>query len=99
MGFYRAGEIDTLNIPVGKSVELESLRQAVVPPHLMLMPFIEVPDGIVVEDQHALDEDGIHGCVYILRAMASCEGEIAIGFRNIQTNEVTHRKFIHVTTE
>ena len=98
MQFYRAEMIDNLNIPVGTTVKLESLRQAVIPPHLMLMPFIEVPDGIVVEEQHALDEDGVHGCVYLLRAEAACEGDIVIGFRDIQTREVTHRKVIHLTT-
>jgi hypothetical protein len=98
MQFYRAELIDSLNIPVGTSVKLESLRQAVIPPYLMLMPFIEVPEGIAVEDQYALDEDGIHGSISVLRAEASCEGELVIGFRDIQTGEVTHRKTIHLTT-
>ena len=98
MQFYRAEQIDTLKIPVGVSVKLESLRQAVVPPYLMLMPFIEVPDCVVVENQYALDEDGVHGCVYLLKALAPCRGEIVIGFHDMQTKEVTHRKVIHVTT-
>ncbi len=98
MQFYRAEEIDHLNIPIGSAVKLESLRQAVVPPYLMLMPFIEMPEEIVVEEQYALDEDGVHGCVYLLRANAACEGDIVIGFRDIQTGEVTHRKVIHLTT-
>ncbi len=97
MQFYHAELTDNLSIPVGSTVKLESLRQAVVPPYLMLMPLIEVPDGIVVEDQYALDEDGIHGCVYLLRAAAACEGEVVIGFRDIQTSEVTHRKVIYLT--
>jgi hypothetical protein len=98
MKFYRAELVDSLNIPVGTTVKLESLRQAVVPPYLMLIPFIEVPDGIVIEDQYALDEDGVHGSVYLLRATAACEGETVVGFRDIQTNEVTHRKVIRLTT-
>jgi hypothetical protein len=95
--FYRAEKIDELDIPVGATVKLESLRQAVVPPYLMLMPFIEVPAGIVVEEQRALDEDGVHGCVYALRAAMTCEGDLAIGFRDMRTNQVTHRKVIHLT--
>ena len=73
MKFYRAEKIDELDIPVGTTVTLESLRQAVVPPYLMLMPFIEVPDGIVVEEQRALDEDGVHGCTYVLQAAAASD--------------------------
>lgn len=98
MQFYRAELVDNLNFPVGTAVKLESLRQAVIPRYLMLMPFIEVPDGIVVEEQFALDEDGVHGCIYLLRAAAACDGDIFIGFRDIQTDKVTHRKVIHVTT-
>jgi hypothetical protein len=95
--FYRAELTERLNIPVGATVKLESLRQSVVPPYLMLMPFIEVPDGIVVEGQEALDEDGVHGCAYLLRAVAACEGEVVLGFHDLQTGEVTHRKAIHIT--
>jgi len=97
--FYRAEEINDLNIPVGTSVKLESLRQAVIPPYLMLMPFIEVPNGIAIENQYTLDEEGVHGCIYLLKASTACEGDIVIGFRNFQTNEFTHRKIIHLTTK
>lgn len=97
MQFYRAELIDNLHIPVGVTVKLESLRQAVIPPYLMLMPFIETPEGIVVAEQRPLDEDGVHGCVYLLRATTACEGDIIIGFHDIQTGEVTHRKAIHLT--
>ncbi len=96
--FYRAEQVNSLNIPIGTAVKLESLRQAVIPPYLMLMPFIDVPEGLIVDAQYALDEDGVHGCVYVLKATAVCEGDLVIGFRDIQTNEVTLRKVIHVTT-
>lgn len=98
MQTYLAELIDRLNIPVGSTVKLESLRQTVIPPYLMLEPFIEVPDGIVIEAQYALDEDGIHGCIYLLKAEATCEGEIVIGFRDILTRKGTHRKVIPLTT-
>ena len=97
MQFYHAELISDLNIPVNKTVKLESLRESVVPPYLMLMPFIEVPDEIVVEGQEALDEDGVHGCVYSLRAATAGEGEVVVGFRDMQTGEVTHRKVIRLT--
>ena len=94
MPFYSAEQVDHLSVSVDTTFRLESLRQAVVPPYLMLMPFIEVPDGIVVEEQRALDEDGVHGCVYVLRAASACEGAIVVGFRDMRTNAVTHRKEI-----
>ena len=97
LDFYRAETTDSLSIPVGTTVKLESPRQAVVPPYLMLMPFIRVPDGIVVEERHPLGEDGVHGCVYHLRAAEASEGEIIVGFRDMQTSEVTHRKVIPVS--
>jgi hypothetical protein len=94
---YRAESIDNLSISVGATIELESLRQAVVPPHLMLLPFILVPDGIVVKEQRSLGEDGIHGCVYHLHAAEAGEGEIVVGFRDLRTSEITHRKVIPIT--
>jgi hypothetical protein len=97
MKFHRAEFTDNLKIEVGETIELESLRQPVALPYLMLMPFVEVPDEIIVEGQSRLDEDGVHGCVYQLKAKKTCEGEIAIGFRDIQTGEVTHRKVIQIT--
>ena len=65
MEFYRAETIDCSHIGVGATVKLESLRQAVIPPYLMLMPFVETPDGIVVKEQQALDEDGVIGVKWV----------------------------------
>lgn len=96
---YRAELINQLTIPVGQRVALESLRQAVVPPYVNLLPFIEVPDGIVVEAQFALEEDGVHGSIYYLQAVEAVDGEIVIGFRDLQSDEITHRKVIRVTAE
>lgn len=99
MKFQRAELIDNLELPVGETIELESLRQAIIPPYLMLMPFIETPDEVIVEGQYRLDEDGIHGCVYRLKSEKPCKGEIVIGFRNIQTGEITHRKAIQIVAQ
>lgn len=93
--FVRAEKINDLEMTVGEDVLLESLRAPVVPPHLMLMPFIELPAGVKVESQEALDEDGVHGCVYRIRATAPVDADIAIGFRDLQTGKETHRKIIH----
>lgn len=93
--FVRAEKVEDLEFTVGEDVLLESLRAPVRPPHLMLMPFIELPKGVQVEGQEALEEDGVHGCVYRLRATAPVDADIAVGFRDLQTGEETHRKVIH----
>jgi hypothetical protein len=95
----RAEEVDELRLSVGESVELESLRQAVVPPYLMLMPFVEAPDALEVERQDRLDEDGVHGSVFRLRGARPGHGELVVGFRDLRTKEVTHRKAISVAVD
>jgi hypothetical protein len=92
----RAEDVDELSLKVGDRLDLESLRAAVVPPNLMLMPFLETPDGIAVEGQDGLDEDGVHGSVFHLKADQPGKGELVVGFRDLRTSEVTHRKTIQV---
>lgn len=96
MRLYRAEKIDQLELRAGRTIELESLRQAVVPPYYMLMPFIEVPPGIEVESQRGLEEDGVHGAIYCLKAVEAGEGELVIGFNDMMTGQVTHQKTIPV---
>jgi hypothetical protein len=99
MKHERAEDIDELRLTVGERFDLESLRAAVVPPHLMLLPFVETPEEVGVEGQDGLDEDGVHGSVFHLRADKAGEGELVVGFRDLQTSEVTHRKAIRVAVE
>jgi hypothetical protein len=65
----------------------------------MLLPFVETPEEVGVEGQDGLDEDGVHGSVFHLRADKPGEGELVVGFRDLQTSEVTHRKAIRVAVE
>jgi hypothetical protein len=95
----RAEDVDELRLKVGETVELESLRAAVVPPHLMLMPYLEAPEAIDLEGQDGLDEDGVHGSVFHLKATAPGQGELVVGFKDLQTNEVTRSKTIQITIE
>jgi hypothetical protein len=99
MKHERADELSELHLTVGEELQLESLRAAVVPPHLFLLPFVEVPEAIDIEGQAGLDEDGVHGSVFHLRANKAGEGELVIGFRDFRTHEVTHRKAIHVSVD
>jgi hypothetical protein len=99
MKHERAEELDELHLEVGEELQLESLRAAVVPPHLFLLPFLETPEEIDIERQVGLDEDGVHGSIFHLRASKPGEGELVIGFRDLRTREVTHRKAIHFSVE
>jgi hypothetical protein len=95
----RAEELDELHLEVGEELELESLRTAVVPPHLLLQAYVEAPEGLDIKGQVGLDEDGVHGSIFHLRASRPGEGDLVIGFRDSRTHEVTHRKVIHFLVE
>jgi hypothetical protein len=95
----RAEEVDEIRLAVGEELELESLRAAVVPPNLMLMPFVETPDSLAVERQEGLDEEGVHGSVFVLKATDPGTGTLTVGFRDLRTQEVTHRKTIEIAVE
>ena len=93
---YRGSDTDRIEARVGETFRLESLREAVVPPYLMLMPFLDLPDILTLESEEALDEDGVHGCTFVVQAVRTGEGHLRLGFRDLQSNEVTHEKRISV---
>jgi hypothetical protein len=47
------------------------------------MPFIELPAFMESIRQDVLEEDGIHSCIYTLRAIAPGHGQLRIGFRDL----------------
>ena len=96
---YRASDIELIEMNVGETRTLESLRQAVVPPYVMIVPFLEVPAGVEVVRQDGLDEDGIHGCVYTLRAAAAGEGVLRVGFRDLMDGTTVMEKSIRVMVQ
>jgi hypothetical protein len=93
---FRGSETDRIEARAGETLRLESLRQAVVPPYLMLMPFVELPDFLTLEGEESLGEDGIHGSTFVIQAKRAGEGSLRLGFRDLQTGEVTHEKRISV---
>lgn len=90
----RAEEIGKITANVGDTIYLESLRQAVVPPYLMLMPFCNLPEFIELVETKSLGEDGIHGVTYVLKVKSRAEGKLVIGFKDMQTGKITHNKVI-----
>ncbi len=97
MADYRAADVESFEMRVGEIRTLESLRQAVVPPYVLIIPFIELPAGIELAGQDNFDEEGVHGCVFTLRAVAANEGVLRVGFRDLRTQDVVMDKCIRVT--
>jgi hypothetical protein len=98
MEIYLSSEdIKEIRVHVGERIMLESLRQAVVPPYVMIMPFYVLPDFIHYVESRPLDEDGVHGTIFVLDAHTQGQGELKIGFKDIQSGEVTHEKVLSVT--
>jgi hypothetical protein len=93
---YYAAEVEQIELVVGQPIMLESLRESVRPPYLMLLPFIETPPEVNLQEQRALDEDGIHGCTFVLEATKPVDDTLIVGFRDMQTGAITHTKTIHV---
>src|SRR3954447_1541682 len=92
----KAEDVEAIALKVGDKLDLESLRAAVTPSQLMLVPFVEAPHGVDVEGEDGLDEDGVHGTVFHLSAREPGEGQLVVGFKDLRTSEVTHRKSIYV---
>ena len=98
MDQYSAEQVDKIEAVVGQPFLLESLRQAVVPPYLMLLPFLDPSANIVVNEQRSLDEDGVHGCTFVLEVTEPGDSYLTVGFRDLQTGDTTHTKRIRVVT-
>jgi hypothetical protein len=92
----KAEDVDAIDLTVGEELDLESLRAAVTPSQLMLAPFVEPPAGVEVVGEDGLGEDGVHASVFHLAAREPGHGELVVGFRDLRTSEVTHRKTIQV---
>lgn len=94
----RAADVEHIELGVGESLRLESVRQAVVPPYVMLVPVIELPPHVVLVGQEGLDEDGVHGCIFTLQADRPGSGPLVVGFRDLRTGEIVRQKEITITT-
>jgi hypothetical protein len=95
--YLRTEDITEINVGVGKRILLESLRQAVVPPYVMIMPYYILPDFVRYVESRPLEEDGVHGTIFVLDAHAPGNGELTIGFKDMQSGEVSHQKVLSVT--
>jgi hypothetical protein len=67
--------------------------------HLMKFHRAEFTDNLKIDVGETIELESLRQTVAppYLMAEKPCEGEIVIGFRDIQTGEVTHRKVIQIT--
>lgn len=96
MADFKASRDDVVELKAGEVGTLESLRQAVVPPFVMIVPFIETPAWVKVRGQRNLEEEGVHGCVYELEGVAPGEGSMRVGFRDLRSGKVVLEKRVQV---
>lgn len=75
---------------------MESLRESVVPPYLMLMPFCDLPPSLQLTETKSLDEDGVHGVTFVIKVTGKASGKITTGFKDLQTGKITHQKVIDI---
>lgn len=95
MVHFKSELIEHLEVSAGTTISLESLRQA-HPPYFTPIPFIELPSALTLLSQQRLEESEENGCVFTLKASKPFSGRMAIGYRDMQTQYVTHRKEISV---
>jgi hypothetical protein len=96
---FRAADVDSIQVKVGENVTFESLRQAVVPPYVLIKPFLELPSFVSLVSQTGLTEDGVHGAIFVFRANAVGNGTLQVGFQDVRTGKIVIRKFISVKAE
>lgn len=97
MTVYRAESTGRLDLPAGATFVLESLRQAVVPPYVLIVPFLELPPCLELLKDESLDVEGVHGATYTVRALAPGAGILRLGFRDLRTSHTVREKAIEVS--
>jgi hypothetical protein len=97
MADFRAADVSRIEIRLGETRTLESPRQAVVPPFVMILPFIELPSFVNLVRQDNLNEEGVHGCTFTLRGIAAGDGRLRVGFRDLRSGQVVIEKTIGIT--
>ena len=94
----KSEEINEMHVNVGDRIYLESLRQSVIPPYLMIMPFYVLPEFIQFVETRPLDEDGVHGAIFVLDVIAADQDELTVGFKDLQNGNITHKKVLLCTS-
>ncbi len=87
---------DTIRLALGEVVEVESLRLAVAPPNVLLVPVAEEPDVVEIVGHEPGGEDGVHVSLYRLRAVKAGTGQLRLGYKDLRSGELVAQKEITV---
>ncbi len=90
---------DAIRLAVGETIELESLRLTVAPPHVLVVPVAEEPDVVEIVGQEPLDEDGVHVSMYRLRGVKVGTGRLHLGYKDLRSGELVAEKEIRVRVD
>lgn len=93
---YRAEDVEHIEIGVGKTFTLDSLRQAVVPPYVLIVPVLDLPPVLELLREDGAEGEGVHGVTYTLRAVATGDGTLRVGFRDLRSGSIVREKTIRV---
>ena len=96
MADFRAADVEQIRLEVGQTITLDSLRQAVAPPYVLVVPVLELPPFIELLRDERPEGEGVHGATYTLRALAAGTGTLRVGFRDLRSGEMVKEKMIHV---
>jgi hypothetical protein len=80
----------------GEAVKLESLKKAVVPPFLLIIPFVKLPDFVKLTMQDNLVGEGVQGCVFSIIAIKPGMGKLSTGFKELSSGKPVLEKTIFV---
>jgi hypothetical protein len=92
----RAEAVDRIDVDAGDIFTLVSLRQAVVPPYVLIVPVIDLPPILAVMREDGPEGEGVHGVTYTLQALARGHGTLRIGFRDLRSGAMVREKSIAV---
>ncbi|MDX8338281.1 hypothetical protein SLH46_03730 [Draconibacterium sp. IB214405] len=88
---------DEITLKVGSEFTLENFRVAVVPPHLNLEAFIELPQNLTLLQTKYPEQEGAFESIFFIKAHTKGIGTIKIGYKDWDTNSNAKEKEINVT--
>ena len=96
MADFRAEEDEQIEIGVGQTITLDSLRQAVAPPYVMVVPVLDLPPFLELLREDGPEGEGVHGVTYTLRALTPGGGALRVGFRDLRSGRLVREKTMRV---